>query len=361
MAPNIEVSIPTTTISHTPNPYTIYEISVRLPLHPFTIPKRYSDFSTLHSALSKQVDQPPPLPLPSKSWFANTVSNAAFREDRRKGLEKYIQAINNSEDSRWRDSSAWRTFLNLPANTTTSNASRPHSAMIGPGAAGAPITDPTIWLDCHRAVKAHLHDARLHLTRRDQASSPHQQHECSTSAKSCLVRAGTMLGPLEEGLKNISDRSAWDGPRLREGELRRRKDLLTSVRKERDGLEDLLNAMTTKSKLDSAVASMQDKHALIGNRNNKATAGPGRVLGKETDRTRELDNVGVLQLQQQVMRDQDVGVEELRKIVARQKELGMAINNELDIQVQMLNMVEEDTDRLAGKIKVAKGRTDRIS
>jgi regulator of vacuolar morphogenesis len=149
-----------------------------------------------------------------------------------------------------------------------------------------------------------------------------------------------MLVALEEGLKNLGDKAVWGGSRLGEGELRRRKDLLANARKERDGLENLLIAMSTKSKLDNAVALIQDKEALVGNKPKV-----GRILGKETDRTRELDNQGILQLQKQIIEDQDLGVEELRKIVARQKELGVAIHNELQIQNEMLNMVDEDVDR----------------
>lgn len=204
-------------------------------------------------------------------------------------------------------------------------------------------------------MKAHLQDARLHLTRRDQETTPQKQHESSAAAKSSLVRAGSLIAALEEGLKNLGDYGRnggdgngsdgqGDGILLGEGELRRRKDLLVNARKERDGLEDLLNAMAAKGRLDTAVASMEDKEALVGSASRKP-ARSGRVLGKETERTRELDNKGVLQLQRETMEDQDMGLEELRKIVARQKELGIAINGELQVQNDLLKLADEDVDR----------------
>lgn len=228
------------------------------------------------------------------------------------------------------------------------------------------ITDPTVWLDSYRDMKAHLHDARLHLTRRDQETTPQRQHESSAMAKSSLVRAGNGISALEAGLKeitggsnggsrangdgetgSISSRSKGrGGSELGEGEIRRRKDLLVNAKKEKDGLEDLLNAMTAKRRIDSAVASIQDKEALVGGGNRKAPgARAGRVLGKETERTRELDNEGVLQLQRQTMEEQDLSVDELRKIVGRQKELGIAINAELEIQNELLKLTDEDADR----------------
>jgi regulator of vacuolar morphogenesis len=169
-----------------------------------------------------------------------------------------------------------------------------------------------------------------------------------------------MITALEEGLKsNQGGRSeGWgSGGKLADGEIRRRRDLIASAKNEKDGLDNLLNAMMQKSKLDSAVASMQEKQNLVG---TKPKPG-GRVLGKETAETKELENRGILQLQKQKMADQDLDVEELLKIVARQKELGVAINNELEVQNEMLRMVDEDVDRVQGKINIAKKRVGKIS
>lgn len=360
MAPTVEIAIPTTSLSHTSPPHTIYHITIRLPLRSFTVSKRYSDFSAFHSTLVDQTNSQPPVPLPSKSWFTNTVSNDRFREERRRGLEEYLRAINEAPDGRWRTSSAWRAFLSLPTaaaastSTGTSNTSiRLHTAITDPSATNAPITDPTLWLDYYRDMKAHVHDARLQLSRRDQETTPQKQHESSAQAKSSLVRAGSMITTLEEGLKNISGKGTQTGAvSLGDGELRRRKDLLINARKEKDGLENLLHAMATKSRLDQTVASIQDKEALLkagngdaSNNGRKTPARSGRVLGKETERTRELDNEGVLQLQKQTMQEQDQSVEELMKIIIRQRELGTAIHEELEVQNELLKLADEDTDR----------------
>ncbi|KAL3488485.1 hypothetical protein BJX62DRAFT_253246 [Aspergillus germanicus] len=382
MAPPLEISIPTTTTSTTSPPHTIYNITLRLPLRSFAISKRYSDFTAFHSEVTSQTNNPPPAPLPPKSWFSNTVSNTTLRESRREGLESYLRAINESDDSRWRNSPAWRAFLNLPslssAHVKSGASSETASANgngngngPGIGGSGEPIRDPTLWLDCYRDLKSHLHDARLHLTRRDQETTPQKQHESSARAKSSLVRVGTLITALDEGLKtssgnsrNNEDSSSYS---LGEGELRRRRDLLINARKEKDGLEDLLNTMAAKSRIDNAVASIKDKEALLGpsgaggNAGRKPATRSGRVLGKETDKTRELDNQGVLQLQQDTIREQDLSAGELLKIVRRQKELGIRINEELEIQNEMLRMVDEDTTRVEQKMDIAKKRVGKIS
>lgn len=357
MTQQVQISVPNTQTSSTPKPYTIYNITLRLPLRSFTLQKRYSDFTTLHSLLTSQAGAAPPAPLPSKSWFTRTVSSPELAEERRKGLEAYLKAINESDDDRWRNTSAWRTFLNLPSNTLSrSNTSTLHSALNGPGGSH-PITDPVIWLDHHRDLKAQLHDARLHLTRRDQASTAQAQHEASAQAKKSLVRAGTMLQTLDTGLANLSSASSWGTPRLGEGELRRRRDLLASAKREKDGLENLLSAMAAKSAVDKTVADKADSAALLG----PAKPASGRVLGKESDKTRALDNQGVLQLQKQMMHEQDEDVIVLARAVARQKELGQQIQEELVVQNEMLGMLDEDVTRVQGKMDVARKRIGKIS
>ncbi|KAI5303097.1 hypothetical protein KEM56_000035 [Ascosphaera pollenicola] len=362
MAPNLELSIPDTAQSDTSSPYTLYNILIRLPLRSFTVQKRYSDFLDLHKSLTQQVSAPPPAPLPPKKYFTHTVSNPTHREERRQGLERYIRAINEAENPKWRSSPLWRSFLNLPTGltATSSRGATLHAAINGPAAingGAAPISDPTMWLDCFRDVKTHLHDARLYLTRRDQETSPQKQHECAVSAKSSLYSATSLLGALDDGLRHLA------AGRLGDGEVRRRRDLLATARKEKEGLDALSQAMAAKVRANSAMPAEGDKQALVGS-NTTTTPPPSRsrrVLGKETDQTRELDNEGVLQLQKRTMEEQDVGVDELRRIIARQRELGVAINNELETQNEMLAIVDDDATRLGRKLEVGKKRIKKLS
>ena len=351
MAPSVEISIPSTQLSNTPKAYTLYNISLRLPIRSFIVQKRYSEFTELDSSLKSQASASPPIHLPAKSWFQSTISNQDFTEQRRQGLETYIQAINTSEDPRWRDTSAWRTFLNLPSNLSlqSSTVSSLRSTACGSEA----ITDPVVWLDCHRDLKAKLHSARLHITQREQATNSQAQHESSAQAKKCLVKSGTTIQSLEQGLKSQDD---WGSEKLGDGEVRRRRDLVSSAKKEKETLENLLNAMIAKSRVDTTV---DDKKALING--PASNAKPGRVLGKETKQTRELDNNGVLQLQKQMMEEQDEDVIVLAKAVRRQKELGLAIQEELVVQNEMLGMLDEDVTRVQGKIDIARKRVSKIS
>ena len=360
-----EVAIPTTSIvSNTSKPYTLYNISVRSPLRSLMVQKRFSEFVALNSAITSQTSSSPPVPLPSKSWFGSTVSSPALTESRRAALENYLMTINGHEDSRWRDSQAFRAFLQLPPASSSSKSSTAASSVRNH--ATNRITDPVIWLDTYRQVKSTLRDARQALTKRDQATTPQVQHEASTSAKKALVRSGTLIATLSASLDDLS-RS------LGEGEVLRRKNLVENARREKEGLDSLLSAMVQKTALDASLEEKKQTPTSNGSSSVPLSfepsahqalprhTGGGRILGKETDRTRTLGNQGVLQLQQQMMQEQDEDVNALASAVRRQKELGEQINRALIEDTEALKLLDEDVDRVQGKMDIAKKRIGKIS
>ncbi|KAI1869677.1 uncharacterized protein JN550_005658 [Neoarthrinium moseri] len=361
MAPPAEISIPSTSL-HTPpdgsKPYTLYNITLRLPLRTFVVQKRYSDFADLHQTLQSLVGSPPPAPLPGKSWFKSTVKSPELTEDRRRGLESYLRSIAESPDRRWRDTSAWRQFMQLPGINSAGNSAASVRAGAGFGipnkdaANAAAALDPGTWLDLHKEMKSDLQEARRCLARRDGANDNTAALEAGAAAKKALIKAGGLLIALTQGLRGMQE-----GKRLGDGELRRRKDLLAAARVDREDLDKLSNSIAAVARAGAAsgMASASDKAALIG---NGPRAG-GRVLGAplpETERTRELDNQGVAQLQQQMMREQDEDVESLAKVLRRQKEIALEINREVEEQTEMLDQVNNDVDRLQTKTDIAKKR-----
>lgn len=377
MAPPVEISIPTTSLS-TPadssKPYTLYNITLRLPLRSFVTQKRYSEFHALHDAITSLVGDPPPVPLPSKSWFKSTVSSPELTEERRLGLESYLRAIAESPDRRWRDTAVWRTFCNLPPVGGGSVSAASSSGVISGRARGPPViglrdantaaaSDPGTWLDLHRELKAALHEARLCLARRDAAAAGEgsARAEAGGAAKKALVKAGSLLGALTDGLRAMREGGKSV---LGDGEMRRRRDLLAAARVERDGLEKLAASLAAATGTGRQGApSSGDKTALLGNGSSSGARSGGRVLGAplpETERTRELDNEGVAQLQREMIEEQDQGLDVLAGIVRKQREMGLAIKDEVDRQVEHLDRVNEDVDRLGAKTDVAKNRVRKL-
>lgn len=352
-------------------PYTQYHIMLQLPLRKHEIKKRYSDFVALHAAIVSETASAPPATLPAKSWLRNTLKSEALTEDRRKGLEKYIKSVIEADDARWRSSSAWRNFLNLPnGNTPTATSNIVSQRQSGPGS----VNVPNRWLDMHRDLKSQIQAARQQLKQRETATTLQSQHALSAEAKASLVRAATSIAQLEDGLKVVAaasrgDEAGWGGgKKLGEGEIRRRRDLIGAAKKEVEALEGVLKSMAvqsaraTSSSNKGVAATSGDKEGLW---KGTSVAKPSvRVLGgplKETERTRELNNSGVLQLQKQVMQEQDEDVLSLGKTVAKLKDMGIMINEELTIQNEMLGLVEQDVDRVQGKVDIARRRIGKIS
>ncbi|KAH0361625.1 Phox-like protein, partial [Aureobasidium melanogenum] len=367
MAPSLQISIPTTsTAEQDGKKYTLYHVQLALPVRTHETRKRYSDFTSLHDTLVSQTGAAPPTPLPPKSWLRRTVDNPALTEQRRRGLEAYVRAILDAQDARWRSSTVWRHFLGLPNDDKQSKIKQQNDS----------VADPAAWLDLHRDVKNQLHDARQLLKKRDAAATAQEQHAISANAKAALVRAATGLARLDDALTKAATKTKEDddggwgqASRLGEGEIRRRRDMLGLARAETESLESNLKSLVVKpqgsmlsASSAAAAASDSDKRALWGDA--PAARSSRRVLGgpaQETDKTRELDNSGVLQLQKRIMGEQEQDVLEIGKAVTRMKEMGIMINEELVVQNEMLNMLDTDVDRVQGKIDVAKKRIKKIN
>ncbi|GKT88709.1 PX domain-containing protein [Colletotrichum tofieldiae] len=113
----------------------------------------------------------------------------------------------------------------------------------------------------------------------------------------------------------------------------------------------------------AAAAAAGGRGGAVGREPQRRARTGGRVLGAplpENERTRELDNNGVVQLQRQMMSEQDEQVNTLAAIVRRQKEMGLQINDEVQEQTKMLDRLNEDADRVGGKIDVAKKRINKF-
>lgn len=364
MAPPAEISIPSTALSTDEKPHTLYTITLRLPLRSFVVQKRYNDFVALHEALGSAVGSPPPQPLPPKTWLKSTVNNPELTESRRAGLESYLRAIAESHDRRWRDTTIWRGFLNLPAANSASSVSESTASARGIVAAANPsnahgAADPTIWLDLHRDMKAALHEARLSLGKRDAAGEGSTAAlEAGTSARRALVKVGSLLPVLNSGLRSIKEHK-----QLGEGELRRRQDLLSSAKIEKEGLEKIAASVSYFKRDGLSRNSSADKAELLSGSSAPVVKAGRRALGApvpETERTIQRDNRGVLELQRDMMSEQDQSIDELTRIVQRQKQIGLAIHQEVEEHNAMLNDLDHDANRMQGKVKVVTNRTKKL-
>jgi regulator of vacuolar morphogenesis len=346
-----------------PKPYTAYRIDVQAAVRQWHIWKRYSDFTQLHAQLSHTFPQHPiPTHLPNKRIFPPTFNAPTKVEDRRQGLEDYLRTLLSCKDDRWRTTSIWQDFLALPATTNVVEFD---------------------WLEEQDQLQILIRDIRslVHM-RNHQAQDAMMQYE--VKAKKQLMTLTARLQALQTALEKV------DVPK---GELRRREDLVNALKAERDVLVQLVNAsrqdiVRTTVVKPQTMPSQTPQQANYGDigfdrpshlafttaaassppRMNKKMGG-GRAFGsallqqqqkKETEATKGLDNQELLDYQSQMMKDQDTHVEQFRHILLRQKELGLAIYDELENQMDVLDSLDAQVDNTQTKLAFTNRKLSKI-
>ncbi|KAG0743486.1 hypothetical protein G6F57_009733 [Rhizopus arrhizus] len=331
-----------------PKPHTVYKIEVHAAVRNWIVWKRYSEFSKLDSTF--QIIFPKharPVKLPLKHYFPSTFSDPEKIDDRRRGLEAYLRGILSSRDDRWRLTDVWREFLSIP---TGKGSLQENYSSEG-------------WLDEYhtmsqtaREIRSLMNRKHTHMARNEISAS----HHCTVQAKKLLVQLSSRLSSLESGLHSLAGI-------LSEGELRRRQDMVSSLKDEKDALMKLANTSVRadQSPSPSPPTTTKERKALLGDEVRKGRAFGAafkkqQALAQETEVTRGLDNDGLLVYQQQLMDDQDQQVEQFSTILARQKQLGVTIGHELETQNQMLDELDADVDRTQTKLKFANKKLQKI-
>ena len=153
-----------------------------------------------------------------------------------------------------------------------------------------------------------------------------------------------------------------DDDEIGEGERRRRRDLLTNAMTDIRNLQSLSSQLMSSRHQRNGNDNNPLKKDLLSNATSPSISSNRRVLGKsqESERTRELDNQGLLQLQDTMMKEQDAQLDQFSTILNRQKELGYQIGTELEHHAEILDRIETDVDRTGAKIKVAAKRADKL-
>ena len=138
-------------------------------------------------------------------------------------------------------------------------------------------------------------------------------------------------------------------------ELRRRRDQVANARIRVDELE---------ASLERHAASGGGAGAVGGGGENvgrEPARGPARLSGgrpagrwgeaPETEETVDLDARQLLELQERTMQDQDRGLDILAQTTQRLKTIGVAIGDELDLQIGMLDDLDEDVERVSSNVQ----------
>lgn len=342
-----------------PKPHTVYRTEIQASVRSWQMWRRYSEFVDLHTELTKSTGAPPPAELPPKHTLSlfRSNTNPAMLEERRAGLEHYLRAILSAKDERWREAYAFREFLGVPVGKGSAE---------GGGVAGAGQFTSASWLDEHTDLQARVRDVRADINKRDALSDRGDvsgSHQSNVQAKKKLAAAISRVGVLEDGLQDLG----LGG--MSEGELQRRRDMVARLRDDCEKLAKMVTvARLTSRGLGTASernpASESDRAALLEQPTNTGTFKRPitRVFGapKETEQTRPLDDHGLVQLQHSKMDQQDAELAQLSTILSRQKQLGLAIGQEIAEQNNELDALTGEVDLVGGKLSGAKRQLNRL-
>lgn len=307
-----------------------YNINVRLPLRSLLVLRRYSEFLSLLLDLCSELgisSSDFPYELPAKGGLFS--GKAKLASARIRPLEKFLNNVIRDRDLQNRR--PVHAFLELPRNfkfaaesflKSPDDADYNDNYLLNIDAKGL---DSSNWLTHLRIVN----------------SSVSRMGGTDLSSKMSLrSKMDKYVLPAIEAL-DLSLKEHFNAGEITKAEYNRRSSSLQALR------SDVLSK--------TAVASNGWSSEKIPTKAKKNPEKP-----QETNDTVALSNTELLQRQQQVHKEQDQELEELRKAIANQRRIGEAINKEVSEQNEILDSLSQEVEASNAKLENARARTRKI-
>jgi len=298
--------------------------------------------------------------------------------ERRVLLETYLRSILTHRDDRWRSSYTFSDFLAVPHSSSRNNAASSSSTNTSSSGVQGPPEHftPSNWLAEHGNLQTLLRLTRSALLKRDALAGMGDaagSRGASVEAKKLLREVGDRVEGLEKGLGGTAGG-------IGEGEKRRREEKVEGVKEERGNLQRMAEAGVRSSGFNRDSPTPNASHTSAGSGTGAMPGGtgslwapppgsgpaPGRVFGsrqppQETSETRPLDDRGLVQLQQNQMTNQDDQLQELSKLLQKQRVMGEEIHREIGEQNEMLDDVDTEVGKVGNKMGKAKRQMNRLN
>lgn len=302
-----------------------YNIKVRLPLRSIEVGRRYSEFVALVQSLCQELgisvsDFPYVLP-PKSGVFLNKVKVASDRKDK---LARFLNQL--VKDPELQNRAPLHRFLQLPPRFQFSRDNAQQSLnqdskfLIDEPAENIDASD---WLYFFRVVRSNV-----------------QSMEQETSLEAKVANREKLQKYIRPNLEKLTLalQHQVQNSEISKGESRKRNAQL----------QTLLSSLETVSAPPPLVGPL-------------LTRKRDQFPAKETRETTDKSNRELLTMQQQIQLEQDKDIEELRKAIARQKQIGEIINQEIEEQSEMLDAFGEEIDRSARQVRQARDSTTKIT
>lgn len=314
-----------------------YRVKISLPLRSISVEKRYSDFVELVKSLSGELGLSTsdfPYKLPPKSGpFGNKRKIAEQRQLR---LTEFLLDIVKDRDLQNRVTV--HRFLQLPKNFRFSrDLFESEDVKYNDEKFLIDDSDAAIekdqWLTYFRVV-------RSSVSKLSQDKNLAAQVETREKIKKYIQ---PNVEKLTRSLSHLSNTGVID-----KSEVTSRTTKLSQLQ------NDIEQTLSIHSRMEREPAT---NISLMG----RVFGKPGAGVVREQESTAGLNNQQLFQQQQQIHQQQDQEIEQLRKIIARQRLMGQAINQEVEEQNEMLDRFSEEVDSSSDKLRNARTRAKKIA
>ncbi|KAI8466281.1 MAG: Qc-snare protein, Syn8/Syntaxin8-family [Monoraphidium minutum] len=126
---------------------------------------------------------------------------------------------------------------------------------------------------------------------------------------------------------------------------------------ERFRRRDLLHVLKNRREQVQASLKRQQQHS---DRDALMAGGGASGAPRETEVTAQLDARGMMQLQEQVMRQQDTELEQMEKTVTSTKHIAVTIGEEIDLHTRLLGDLQDDVDVTHTRLRAATKRVRHV-
>ncbi|BAO39968.1 vacuolar morphogenesis protein 7 [Kluyveromyces marxianus DMKU3-1042] len=347
MSRGVKCEVSINDVSIVEKKYALYHIALKVvwsmnDYSEYKCERRFSDFIQFKKQLEYECQAELPYDLPGRKLFWGRKGNSCdpdIIEERRLKLRQFLSdLLNDSFETKWRKSSVVSQFLNLPEGwyikpstysrgddkniDTQNNIEEPFDT--------DEVNDPSKWLNVLRDCKSEFHNTG------DDTRS--------------IMRQRLVLSKLEKGLNFIEENEL-----VSRMECERRKQLLNTFK----------NDLNSRIQITSALGDHQGNiNDLMPFNQQRSFEEPKISKGRRLGETKETENLGkqqLLQLQKDKIKEQDQQLYQLHEIVHRQKNISLALNQELEAQNELLDLFQDEATTSANKLRTANRNAVRFN
>eukprot|EP00039_Didymoeca_costata_P018243 m.332721 g.332721 ORF g.332721 m.332721 type:complete len:238 (+) comp16995_c0_seq1:125-838(+) len=206
------------------------------------------------------------------------------------------------------------------------------------------------WLSDYDTASSKADEATAAINERDRLARLGQNTAKATSlVRRLLNELAMLLQGLEDQLNTAGNKN-----HITEAEFSRRQNMVSTLKGRRDDLQ-------SKFSRDDGPRGVNDhgRGQLFGGRESGDDA--RRMRRDEPESFRGRDVNGIMDAQQMVMREQDKGIDLLAESIARQKQMGLRIGNELEDQNEMLDELGEAMDNTDRRLVQETGHVVKVT